>query len=95
MRRAPRQQVLGDDVAGAPVVDADEIVVAAARIGHDRAIEQDDGNAGVVERLRDARVDVVFFRRELERREEHAGDAAVDVLPAQVPGASSFEPGGA
>ena len=83
--RAKRQQVLGDDVAGPAVVDADEVVMPAPRIGHDRAVEKDDGDAGVVEGARDARVDVVFFRRELERREEHARDAAFDVLPAQPP----------
>ena len=32
-------------------------------------------------------VDVVLVRGQLERREEHARHAAVDVLPAQLPGA--------
>ena len=77
--------MLGDDVAGPAVVDADEVVMPALRIGHDRAVEKDDGDAGLVQRARDAGIDVVFFRRELERREEHTRDPALDVLPAQPP----------
>ena len=92
-RSAEAEQVFGDPVARAPIVDADEIVDAALRIGHHRAIEQHDRNARGVERLRDLQIDRVLVRRQLERGEEHAGDAAVDELAAQLPRAVGLRRG--
>ncbi len=69
---AALQQVLGDHVAGAAIVDADQIVMPPLRIGLHGAIEQDDGDARGVERRRDLLVHAVFRGGHLERREEHA-----------------------
>ena len=80
--RSKPQQVLGDAIAGAAVVDADQIVHAAFRVRDDRAIQHDDRNAGVVERSRNLPVDGVLARRQFERREEDAGHPALDVLTA-------------
>jgi hypothetical protein len=85
--RSQPQEVLGDEVPGAPVVDADEVVVPAPRVGDDRPVEQDDRDARVVEGLRDAAVDLVLRGRELERREEDARHLPVDVMAAELPGA--------
>ena len=38
--------MFGDLVAGAAIVDADEIVRLAPSVGHGRAVEQHDRNAG-------------------------------------------------
>jgi hypothetical protein len=65
------QQVLRHHVAGAAVVDAYQIMVAALRIRRDRPVEQHDRNPCRVERLRDLAVHVVFAGGELERGEEY------------------------
>ena len=74
------------DVAGATVVDADEIVVAATRIGKRGTIEEHDRNPRGVERLDDPQVDIVLMASLLERREEDTGHASIDVLAAHLPG---------
>src|SRR6478672_5677754 len=94
---APRfkaKQMLGNDVAGAAIVDANEIVVASPRVRRDRSIEQDDGNPGVVERAGDPLVDVVRIARTLKRCNKYSGYAAIDVLAAQLPGALLFRHAG-
>ena len=76
------QKVCGDGVAGPAVVDADQVVLAAVRIGHQIAIEQHQGNAGAVEDAGDASIDRVFLAGELERCEEHARHLLLDELRA-------------
>ena len=72
------EQMLGDDVAGTPVVDADQIMMAALRIRDHRPVEQDDWNARLVQRVRDPPVHVVLLIGQFERRQEHAGDLTLD-----------------
>ena len=47
--RPETEEVLGDHIAGAPVVDPDKIVVAAPRIGNDRAVEQHHRDPSLIE----------------------------------------------
>lgn len=46
--RSEAQQLFGDAIAGAAVVDADQIVDAAFGVRADRPIQQDERNAGFV-----------------------------------------------
>ena len=78
--------MLRDDVSGPTVVDADEIVVAATRIGKRGTIEEHDRNPCGIERLDDPQVDIVLMESLLERREEDTGHASIDVLAAHLPG---------
>ena len=80
--RSETEQVFGDPVTSATVVDADEIVGPALRVRAGRAIQQDDRNARRVERVRNLQVDSVLARGPFERREEHARDTPVDILAA-------------
>src|SRR4051812_12165719 len=59
---APRfepKHMLCDHVAGAAIVDSHQIVMPASRVGHHRAIQQDDWNLRLVQRARNALVDIV------------------------------------
>src|SRR5207237_3017373 len=56
---AQSQQVIGDDEAGAAIINADQVVMAAAREAVDVAVEQNDRNACAVKGITDATVDRV------------------------------------
>ena len=65
-------EVRGNDVAGSAVVNADEIVFAAFRIGDKIAVQQHDRYGGGVEFIDDKLIQGIPLRRQLERREEYA-----------------------
>ena len=60
----------GRDIAGATIVDADQVVRRSLGIGHVAAIEQHKGNLRPLERSRNAAIGGVFLAGQLERREE-------------------------
>ena len=78
------QQMLGDHVTRTAIVDAHQIMLRVLGVGHDRTIEQHDRDPCLVERAQDAAIHLVLGGRELDRCEEHARHAALDVLPAQA-----------
>ena len=73
-------------VAGSPVIDADEVVVAAGGVRHEIAIEEDDRDAGPIEDVRDTPIDRVLLGRELERCEEDPRDFPGHQLTARLRG---------
>src|SRR5713101_10206832 len=79
-----------NDVAGAAVVDSNEIVAAASRVGIDAAVQQDDRSAGLHERSHNFFVQFILRRGEFKRREENSGDATFDVLSAKPSSAKFF-----
>ena len=82
---AEPQQVVGDDVPGAAVVDADQVVSAALRVRQQSRSSSTTGmraasSARTIRRLTHP------GGGELEWREEHAGNPPLEVLLAQLPG---------
>jgi hypothetical protein len=84
------QQVFRDSIAGAPVIDADQVVSTSFRVGDDGAIQQDERDTRIVECLRDLPVDGVLTGRQFERREEDTRHSPVDVLATELPRAFLF-----
>ena len=73
-------------IAGAPIVDADEIVATGIGIGAQRAIEQHDGNARLVERAGRSADSLVLARDVISSGAKNTpADPPIDVLPAQLP----------
>jgi hypothetical protein len=81
---AESEKVLGGGEAGAAVVDANEIVMAAAGVGEEVAIEEDDGDAGFVEGFNNPCVGEVVGAEGFEGGEENARDFAGDILAAKL-----------
>ncbi len=76
------EEMVGDRVAGAPIVDADQIIPAAIGVRYEVPVEEDDGDAGLVQRVGDTTVDGVFLPCEFQRREKDAGYFFGDELTA-------------
>ena len=61
---ATRADEMGrDDVARSVIIDANQIIPAPLRVRDQVAIEKNHGDAGSIERLRDAAIDRVLLRR--------------------------------
>ena len=78
---AAPQQVRGDRITGSTIVDSNQIVRAAIRICHQVPVQQNHGDPGLVERVRDAAVDGVLLRGQFKRCKEYARDFFRDQLP--------------
>ena len=77
----------GRDVAGAVIIDADEVVCAVGGGGLlGAAVEEDDGDARGVHEFHDAGIDQGAGGAEFEGREEDAGDTARDGLARELHG---------
>jgi hypothetical protein len=61
-------------VTGAPVVDSNQIVTAALGIWKQVAVQQNDGDAGLVKNLADRAVDRVLPRSQFERGKKDPGN---------------------
>ena len=72
--RSNRDQVLRDDIARAPVVDSNQVVLTPFRIGYKIAVEQNNGDAGTVKGFGDGPIDGVLFGGEFQWSEEYPGD---------------------
>ena len=77
-------EMAGEHIAHAMVVDAHEVVVGTVGITLKTAIEQDNGNARLIEHGGNFMVARVLALGELKGCEEDAGDTVCDVLAAEI-----------
>ena len=69
------EEMIGNRVTDAAVVNADQIMLTAAGIAHVVAIQQHYRDVGVVEGRDNAAINDVFIRNQFKRSEEHAAHA--------------------
>jgi hypothetical protein len=82
--RAELEEMVGSDVAGGEVVDADKIEIAAGGEWANVTVEKHDGDSSLSQALGEAAVYVVGMGDVLEGGEEYAADLALDELLAPL-----------
>src|SRR5579871_6849955 len=75
--------MLRENVAGSPIVDADEVARTAVGVGGQVPIQQDHGDLSTSEGFDDLAVDRVLLAGVLERSEKHPRNPSRDELVAQ------------
>ena len=77
------EQMFGKDVPPGHIVDSYQVKVAPEGVRNKVSIDKDDRDARLAEHGSQSAVDLVTFRHQLKRSEEHPAHPALDELVAQ------------
>src|SRR3954453_20604462 len=76
--------MLRDKEACSPIIYSDEVIFRPHAIWRITPVQQDNMNAGTIERGDDSFVDRVLFRRVFQRGEEDSGNLLGDISVAEL-----------
>src|SRR5271165_2193629 len=90
---AKLEKVFCDDVSGPTVIDCDQVVSGAPRIGQDTTIEQHDRDASSLQLRNHTMVGLIASGNPLQGSKENASNLFGDVLLAELQRLLVFRPG--